>query len=145
MALRHPDSLHHSFRRNSNSRFGIRAASQWLAGMCICGQSCPLQGLCSTYVRAWMSQLWHLSMAVHLMFPLRRVIAIRHGQTGSSAGSTQHAHTPKWTHTHTHIHALFTPTEAIMTVLMVSAIKGERISHESHEGQQISTSQTQAC
>lgn len=49
---------------SSNSHLGICSASQSMNGTCICGESSPLQGLCSTWVWTWMSRPWHLSMAV---------------------------------------------------------------------------------
>lgn len=40
---------------SSNSHPGICSASESMDGTCICGKSSPLQCLCSTWVRAWMS------------------------------------------------------------------------------------------
>lgn len=49
---------------SSNSYLGICSASRLMNGTCICGKFSPLQGLCVAWVRAWMSQPWHLSMTV---------------------------------------------------------------------------------
>ena len=131
---------------SSNSHLGIcsRLSVDWMEHAYVANPA-PLQGLCSTWVRAWMSPPWHLSMAVHFFYFFFNV-----STKGSNCRQAwpdwqytpQHTYTfiPRWAHTH--IHAHFTLRGAIMTVLMVSAIKGRRISHE---GQQIWTSQTQAC
>ena len=122
---------------SSNSHPGICS----MDGTCICGECGPLRGLCGTCVWAWMSQPWHLSTAVDFNVSTEG----SNCRWGTSRMATHtHTHTciSHWASTHTHILAHFTLRGAIMTVLMVSAIKARRISHE---GQQMSTSQAQAC
>lgn len=87
---------------SSNSRLGICSASQPMEGTCICGESSPLQGLCSMCGRAWMSQPWHLSMAVDFNVSTE-------GSNCRQAWpdwqyTPQHTHTSVGTHTHTHEH-----------------------------------------
>lgn len=49
---------------SGNSHLGICFSSQPMDGTCICGESGPLGGLCST--RAWISEPWHLPMESRL-------------------------------------------------------------------------------
>lgn len=80
---------------SGNSHLGICSASQSMDGTCICGESCPLQGLCSTSVWVWVCQPWHLSMAVDFNV--------------STEGSNCRKARPDWQHipqhTHTHLSA----------------------------------------